>query len=404
MAKSTRTDRGRPTGVPGITILEDGRFRLRLQLQLEGHRRELERTIDACNLALAIAEKQRFERLLTDELQARTGALSLRDSVTDYAVRWLEARVASGIAPKTAVGYRDNLQHRILPSPLGARCASSVRRSDVVAWVVWVTGQPSRHGQPWADATLKGAWRVLVMLLRDLAADYEIPDPTRRVRPPRSERRDVHERRTMTLDEGCELLGWLGEHRPAWHPEVAFLCLTGCRPGEMYALRWTDVDRDRELVHIRRRVSWGQKGPVELRRTKTGQERSWPLTGALERVLADHLERQIREQRPGLSSGLIFPAAEQNRWGSWHRRESALRRVFDEAAASIGLGLRLRAKVLRRSVDTWLVAASTPGPIVRQLLGHSGVRMTDLYYGKDLEVARSAAESALEPLTRRDDE
>jgi integrase len=68
--------------------------------------------------------------------------------------------------------------------------------------------------------------------------------------------------------------------------EVA--AFTGLRLGELRALRWSDVDWLRRLVHVRRSFTRGQEGPP-----KSGKVRSVPLVDQAARAL-DGLSRRER--------------------------------------------------------------------------------------------------------------
>jgi integrase len=65
------------------------------------------------------------------------------------------------------------------------------------------------------------------------------------------------------------------------------------RPGELFALRWSDVDFDAMRIHVRRRYYKGRLGPP-----KNGQERTIVLTPQAFAVLESLLRK----------SGLIFTA------------------------------------------------------------------------------------------------
>ena len=71
-------------------------------------------------------------------------------------------------------------------------------------------------------------------------------------------------------------------------PELATLLFvaatTGCRRGELCGLRWSDVDREKGLLLVRRSVS-DLPGRVEIRSTKTGHIRKMALDSATLSVL-----------------------------------------------------------------------------------------------------------------------
>ncbi|MFH2008443.1 MAG: hypothetical protein ABI333_17790, partial [bacterium] len=87
------------------------------------------------------------------------------------------------------MGYYDALSLKIWPR-LGDYRVTDISRSTVEDWVAWVERQRKADGDPYAQDTLTGWFRVLTRLLRDMAADYNLPDPVRRIRGPHSTRKN----------------------------------------------------------------------------------------------------------------------------------------------------------------------------------------------------------------------
>lgn len=70
---------------------------------------------------------------------------------------------------------------------------------------------------------------------------------------------------------------------------IALAATTGARRGELCALRWSDIDLDAGVVHIRRSIRQVADKPIEGD-TKTHQERAVALSeGAVEEMRAHRL-------------------------------------------------------------------------------------------------------------------
>lgn len=299
---------------------------------------------------------------LTEE-QAEAGRLMLLDrirkraamgpakhpSVTDFAVQWLEDKAGSS---KLATGsdYRKKLEW-ILPI-IGHVRADRLTRSVIRYWVKEVEKRPMRRkgheGKLASDDWLKGCWRTLRNMSRDLAADYNIPDPTLRVKPPVGKRKGERETETLELEEVRQVIDW-GFHRaPEWAEEISLFFISGGRGGEVYAFRSLDLDFERGGWDVTRAVSWGDAG-VEESGTKTGNRRFTalpPVTLEQLRLRILQLEGHPSENEHGV---LLFPASRINKYGTWHRRTGSIYKVLDRCRAELGLTTKLRPQVARRT-------------------------------------------------------
>jgi integrase len=72
------------------------------------------------------------------------------------------------------------------------------------------------------------------------------------------------------LLDACAVHGW---YAPRMRALVTFAAYTGLRPGELYALEWTDVDFAAMRIHVRRRV---YNGRIDV--PKSGRARTVALT------------------------------------------------------------------------------------------------------------------------------
>ena len=333
-------------------------------------------------------------------------------TVGAYCRSWLAAKLGTGegqgMKPGAAETYAQVLGQRFLPVPVdeaGARAIGDhrldeVTRAHVERWAraaERATRPESRAPDApqvlCAHATIDGWWTKVRQVLRDAAAEYQLPDPTLRVRGPKGYgRRVVKEQRTLTPDELRALLAHIGD---GWHAEVVVDSVIGARAGELYALRWPDCDFGREvwvdgtrfegLITIRSSHHRGRRGP-----TKTYRERTIPMPADLRAILLAHRDRQIREQHPALHTGLVFPASEEGfRKGpdgerhscGWHRSPDSLRTHLKRASKRAGLPFAVTSQVLRRTVNTLLYDAGVRELVIRAVLGQVSDRMTSHYYG-----------------------
>jgi integrase len=105
--------------------------------------------------------------------------------------------------------------------------------------------------------TLIGWWRLLTVILRDLAADIGGSDPTTRVRSPESAEAARRESRVLTEPDLLRFLESVRLCAPHRYVEFLTMALNGARAGEVYALKWDSVDFERGEIIIQRGISGG---------------------------------------------------------------------------------------------------------------------------------------------------
>jgi integrase len=339
-------------------------------------------------LAAAVAERARMVQELRVELERtaaqQTASPCVRSTVADYADQWMKTKRKVAKA-STRLQYENTLAGFVLPF-LGPMFVDAVTRQTVEAWVGWVQQQRKPSGQPYAQETLRTAFRELKTLLRDMAADNGLADPTLRVKPPKSDRKNVRERKTLLPEQLGHLLQVVEKHWPQWYAEVYVLAYTGMRVGELYALEWTDCRPAEHCIYVQRAVWYGHVGT-----TKTEDPRVVAMPKEMWRVLKEHRQRLVREQHRGLSTGLTFPSD-----AGEYRFPSGIQKVLAEASIVAELPLKVTPQVLRRTFNTLLSQLGVPGVVVRALMGHTTTKMTQRYAGVQTERKLEAVDVLME--------
>lgn len=142
------------------------------------------------------------------------------------------------------------------------------------------------------------------------------------------------------------------------HSMIAAARYTGMRNAELRALRWSDVDFDRQQISVRHAFSLN-----ELTSPKNNRVRHIPMAGGLCRVLASRRKQD----------GFVFC----DRDGSpipYDTTLSALRRVCRKTGVR-----RIGWHVIRHTFASHLVTRGVPIRAVQQLLGHASIVMTERY-------------------------
>lgn len=145
------------------------------------------------------------------------------------------------------------------------------------------------------------------------------------------------------------------EHAYKLRPDLAaFIRLalnTGCRKTELLLLRWSDVDIERRYILLR------------PENTKGNKRRILPLnSGAI---------HALKQQKQQIKTEWVF--ARQN-----GERVKTFNWLFRKAAQQAGIE-DFRIHDLRHTFASWLVSEGVELVKVRDLLGHSSIKMTERY-------------------------
>jgi len=161
-----------------------------------------------------------------------------------------------------------------------------------------------------------------------------------------------------TVEQVLDLLDAAYAEDPAFGMYLWVSSATGCRRGEVCALRWTDVDLDGRQLSVRRAIVQ-VGGTLREKDTKTHQSRRIALDEPTVVLLRQHRLRQ-RELALALGAGLaddalLFVNAEGQPW-----RPDVCTNRFGRLRAKLGLG-HVRLHDLRHFVATSATSSANTG-------------------------------------------
>jgi len=195
----------------------------------------------------------------------------------------------------------------------------------------------------------------LSRLLR-YAEELELIAKVPRIRKLRAPDRELD---FLDFEEAERLLAAAAEKEPEWYPIVLLALRTGLRIGELFELRWGDVDLVVGKLVVRRNVVRGIVGTP-----KSGRSREIPLSWQTVEILRS--ERHLK-------GDLVFCYPDGTRL-VYDRMNEVLWRLCRRA------GLReIGWHCLRHSFASHLVMNGVPLKAVQELLGHATIEMTMRY-------------------------
>lgn len=299
-----------------------------------------------------------------------------RMTVGTYIERWLADTAAQRVRPSTQESYRSHIERHLIPT-LGhhrIRALSPAHVNKMLAALVASGMSPTTANR--IRATLRTA------LASALKAGY-VTKNVAALADARTERKARIE--PLTLAQIHALLDATAGTRQGalYHVAIA----TGLRQGELFALRWEDIDLDAGILSGRhgltrrpRRTlpdtaeSWALSDP------KTdGSRRALRLTaGAVDALRTQRrtvAELEMAAAQRWQEHGFVFPSTvgtPQNASNVTHEFQAALDR----------LGLpRQRFHDLRHATATLLLAEGMDLFTVKEILGHSQISLTANTYG-----------------------
>jgi integrase len=310
--------------------------------------------------------KRVAQRELTALLAARDQRqliVPTRKKVDLYLDEWLD-HIRPTVSPRTSFDYEKALARYARPK-LGHLQLVRLTRADLQTWVNGLTQRGLAPG------AVRLAWAPFRKALRDAVKLGELSrDPTLYIELPQARRRSLP---AFTAEQARRLLDACSANDEDG-PLVALLLLTGLRPGEAMALKWSDLDGD--TLRVQRALCLTSSGWELHDDTKTsGSRRAIPLGEEARRALARQRRHQaeLRLQAGGAwkDGDLIFT----NPLGGPLDAGNLTRRVVPRVVKAAGLP-RMTPYALRHAHATLLLASGVNLKIVSERLGHSGIALT----------------------------
>jgi integrase len=354
--KGYRTKRTRQPGLyktPSTRTFPEGAWEVRYRDAFNGTRRKIFRTKQE---ALDFQSSVRTDKRRGDWIDPRKGATRFRD----VAEAWYET--TASLRPTTRSGYRSMLNVYLLPR-LGdhpvAKITPSVVRTFLAGLPTELSGTRKRH-----------ILRVLSPILNLAVEDGLIrsnPCRTQAVRRsiPKPQRTEMPVLTAQQVHELAEAI------TPRYRTLLYFAAYTGCRAGEIAALRVKSLDLLRGRVRVEDSVS-DVNGVLHFGPPKNGKPRTIAVPRFLVELLAEQATGKGRD-------GFVF-AGEQGkvlRHANMYARhfKPAVRRALPDHLHG------MRFHDLRHTAAALLIANGEHPKAISERLGHSSIAITMDRYG-----------------------
>ena len=302
-----------------------------------------------------------------EKARANLPVIPDRQTVGQFLDRWLEESVKPSVRPRTYESYGQLVRLHLRPD-LGHVRLEHLDAPAVQAFVnaKLASGLSPRTVQ-YLHAILRRAlgqaerWDLVP---RNVARLVDAPS----VRPPKVE--------PFTPKEAHAFLAAVRGHRL----EALFITAiaTGCRQGELFALRWDDVDLEAGRLQVRHSLWWSRRTGQrawELTDPKTDRSRrSLDLPAVARTALQEHRVRQWEERLQAgplwEDHGFVF-ATQAGKPLDSPNVTHALHRLLAQAGLR-----RMRFHDLRHAAASLLLAQGLQLREIMEVLGHSQIALT----------------------------
>ncbi|MDB5038085.1 MAG: hypothetical protein JWQ35_1613 [Bacteriovoracaceae bacterium] len=181
--------------------------------------------------------------------------------------------------------------------------------------------------------------------------------------------------KVLNSNEAEILLKNAKETKHRFYPVWAMALKTGMRSGEMYALRWSDIDFETEMISVSKQ--WTSKDG--LHPTKSGRNRLVPVSPDLKKFLAE------MKLKGGYEESLIDGMTKKEVWHDdyvlprlyeWNAGLQA--QILADFCESIGI-TKVKFHDLRATFITNMLVQGVSLVAVMSIVGHSRMSTTDRY-------------------------
>jgi integrase len=282
--------------------------------------------------------------------------------------------ILSHVSPGTGRGYLVAWRRRVEPSFGGTPLAELTPLDIEAAFAAWSGSRSTRID---ALSVLSAICRIGVK------GGYLSANPCLGVDVPRGRESDPASR-SLSVAEVGRLLDVLPRTGP-YRRFVLALLYTGCRMGEIAALRVSSVDLSERLIRVALTASPGLRGEVLIGQTKGRRVRMVPIAAPLLPVVVEAMEGKGQHDLlfPGPRGGYVN-SKNLSRALDWHDLRDRVK-SFPPGEPP------LHWHDLRHTAAVALFNAGVSAPDVQAILGHSSLLVTQLYADTRADAARRGA-------------
>ena len=200
------------------------------------------------------------------------GMLPGADRLTlwDWLDRWLKDYVQSHVKPKTYEKYESQLRCYVKPSTIGKQLLSKLRGPDIQRFYGTIAKTGGKDNKSLSSFTVRSVHACLHAAFKQAVTDGLIPrNIIEGTKPPRLAKLEIHPLDAAQVKNLLETARAFGEF---YYAIILVALETGMRKGEIFGLKWADIDSKKNAILVRRQLVTAS-GSTILQETKTKTSR-----------------------------------------------------------------------------------------------------------------------------------
>lgn len=309
--------------------------------------------------------------------------------------------VQSGKLRDSTVSFYTNIKPRCIEY-FGKRKLSTIKQTDIEKFLIWLSRQKQKNGQPLTAGTQKHIFNFIKIVFNfAVNKGYIQRNPTQGVKPPKQPHKTVDYLPPVEAQKFLKALDTLDEKELHWRAAMQVLIYLGLRRGELCGLQWGDIDFEQSTLSVKRNVTYTASYGVKIGEPKTANSfRTLPIPDTVAATLRAWKTKQLHKFRDQVgdtgASIVITPAAfvfsertdpytpifptAVTKWLSRFVKEQGLPNVSPHD--------------LRHTCGSLLLESGANLKAVQAFLGHEDASTTLRFYaGVDADSLKKAADS-----------
>ena len=211
-----------------------------------------------------------------------------RMTLASFLASWLSDYADVHLRRKTALEYRRTIEHDIIPA-LGSRPLERLTPLELQGFYTRGLSQAREGlGRPLSSSSVR-RWHIILHRALAHAVQWRLiaTNPADAAQAPPARHAEAS---ALTAPQATRLLQ-LARGRPL-HVPIALALLAGLRRGEVFGLRWVDVDLAAPVIHVRQQLDYHANPPQFGPPKTSGSRRSVVIPERLAEILGTHRQEQ----------------------------------------------------------------------------------------------------------------
>lgn len=316
-----------------------------------------------------------------------------KETLEAFVLDWWDKYAKPNLSPNTKERYKSLLNLYILPA-LGHLKLEQIEPKHLVKFYNMLQEDGIRHDNKpggLSARTITHCYKLLSAILETaIQWQYLTVNPTRRVKPPKIEQKQLD---CYTEEQVIKIMQCLSQEDIQHQAIINLAIATGMRRGELMALEWEDIDWENKTIEISKSVNT-INGIRVTKSPKNGKFRTITVPDRVLKILKEHkkqkgvarlnLGAEWQGAKTVFTDNLGNPMYPEHISKYWQRFTKRNNLPY------------IRFHSLRHTSATLLIAQGVHAKTISSRLGHSDISITMDIYGHALERADREAANKLD--------